>query len=87
MFAIQCIGKAKELHHADKHVTTVKHRFDNKKSLSHVKTADAFLKQIRTYEDFALNADDAETRIAMCKIVAETWSSQRAEKLFGLRER
>lgn len=87
LFAIQCIGKAKTIHHADKHVTTVKHRFDNKQSLSHVKTADLFLKQIRTYEDFAINADDEETRIAMCKIVAETWSSQRAEMLFGRRVR
>lgn len=87
LFALQCIGKAKTLHHADKEIVTVRHRFDNKESLSHKKTTDDLMKQIRTYEDFAIRSDDEETRVAMCNIISELWASQRVENLIGRRKR
>ena len=52
LFILECLAKGAYINHADRNVVAVMHRFDNKKSLSHVKTVQDIIKQIRTYEAF-----------------------------------
>lgn len=66
MFVLECLRADGRIHHAKHSVTVVIHRFDNKGSLSHVKTAEDVIVQIHAYEAF-LNKQDT---IALKKIVS-----------------
>ena len=52
LFILECLAKGAYINHAERNVVAVMHRFGNKKSLSHVKTVQDIIKQIREYEAF-----------------------------------
>lgn len=62
---------------------TVVHHFDNKKSLSHVKTAEDLFTQIHAYEEFLLEQDDPEMRRAVCLTIADLWENPRMLRLMS----
>lgn len=66
LFVLECLAKEGRIFHAEKNQTTVKHRFDNKSSLSRSKTLSDIVKQIRAYEDFLLRQDNQMMRVAVC---------------------
>ena len=83
LFVLECMAAEKRLIHAERQAVIVKHRFDNKNSLSHVKDGVALIKQVRAYEDFILTQEDPDARQATCDILAELWTSQRFKELLG----
>lgn len=50
LFNLECFNKCEGIQHADTEMTTVKHRFDNKQSLSHIKTKEDIYHQMELYE-------------------------------------
>lgn len=86
LFVLATLAVDHRIHHADKRVVAVKHRFDNKQSLSHVKTAQDLLDQIHEYEGFLLEQTDPMVRVATIKEISILWDSPRVEKLIGLKE-
>ena len=73
LFIFECLAKDGTIYHANRKTTTVKHRFDNKNSLSQSKTLPDVVKQLRAYEDFLLRQDGADVRVAVCKEMAKLW--------------
>lgn len=86
LFNLECLARTGYIQHADKLLTTTKHRFENKESLSHVKDADALLKQIHAYEAFLLKQGDPVMRQLLCNMIADLWTNGRTMKLIGLKE-
>ena len=87
LFNLECIARDGRIQHASHSIAVVRHRFDNKESLSHLKTAEALLLQIRAYEDFTFRQTDPMIRQLMCSLIAELWESPRAKMLIGLKEK
>ena len=83
MFVLECLKKDPRIHHGEKRQTTVKHRFDNKESLSHVKTGKDLMKQVHTYEKFLQKQTDPELRKFVIKEIAKLWSSKTFERSLG----
>lgn len=77
LFVLECLAKDDYIHHASRNVTAVKHRFDNKQSLSHIKTLDDLITYIHKLEAFALRTDNKAVALAGCRILAENWTSPR----------
>ena len=73
LFVFECLAKDGTIYHADKEATVVKHRFDNKNSLSQSKTLLDIVKQLRAYEDFLLRQDGPAIRVAVCQEMAKLW--------------
>lgn len=86
LFVLEVLSIDHNIHHADKRVCAVKHRFDNKQSLSHIKTAEALLEQIHVYEDFMLRQTDPLVRVATIKEISNLWALPRVEKIIGFQE-
>lgn len=76
MFNLECLARDDRIHHGEKHATTVKHRFENKQSLSKVKTTSDMIKQVHQYEKFMLKQKDPKLRRFLCKELARLWSSK-----------
>lgn len=74
MFALECFIKDNYIHHADKNDVAVKHRFDNKQSLSHVKKPEDIYKQVQAYEAFFHKQTDKTVRIVLAQEIAGLWS-------------
>lgn len=74
LFVLECLAKDGRIFHADKHDTTVKHRFENKNSLSRSKTLTDIVKQLHAYEDFLLAEDDPDLRVAVCEEMGRLWN-------------
>ena len=83
LFILECLSKGAYIYHADKQAVAVVHSFVNSESLSKVKTADDLLKQIRVYEEFMLNQERPEMRVAMCKELSRLWGSETFARSFG----
>ena len=83
MFVLECLAKDKRIHHASKHMTTVMHRFDNKQSLSHVKTTKDLIKQVHQYEKFMQRQKDPDLKWFMCQELARLWSSPTFKRAFA----
>lgn len=73
LFVLECLAKDPLLHHAERGLTAVKHRFDNQNSLSHIKTEADIIEQIHAYENFMLRQNDPTIRLAVCKEIATLW--------------
>ena len=73
LFILECLAKDNYIHHADKDVVAVKHRFDNAQSLSHVKTADDVYKQIVAYGAYWARQTDKLTRIEVAQEIIKLW--------------
>ena len=86
LFVLATLAVDHRIHHADKRVVAVKHNFDNKNSLSHMKTAQDLLNQIHEYEGFLLEQEDPAVRVATIKEISNLWAHPRVEKLIGLKE-
>ena len=87
LFNLECLARAGRIQHASHSIAVVKHRFDNKESLSHLKTAEALMLQIRAYEDFLFRQSDPMIRQMMCSLIAELWTHPRVLQLIGLKEK
>lgn len=72
MFVLECLAKDPRIHHGSKHMLAVIHRFDNKESLSHVKTDKDIIKQIHAYEKFMQKQDD-ELKAVVCQELQKLW--------------
>ena len=81
LFVLECLAKKNSLHHADSNVFTVRHRIENRGSLSHRKTARDVVKQIQRYEEFLLRQDDKIFWIMLCREFRKLW-----ERVEGLVE-
>lgn len=86
LFNLRCLAADNRIHHADVSLTAVIHHFENKQSLSKVKTAGDLLDHIRSLEDFIILQDDPTIRGAVCDIISEHWKSKSFKKLLGLQE-
>ena len=83
MFVLECLAKDGRIHHGSKHMLAVMHRFDNKESLSHVKTTKDMIKQVHQYEKFMLKQKDQKMKRFICKELARLWNSKTFECAFA----
>lgn len=83
LFILECLAKDGRIHHAPKHITTVKHRFDNKQSLSHIKKDKDIIKQVKAYEDFLLRQTDPAVKLFVVKELGRLWTSKSFERTLG----
>lgn len=86
MFNLECLAKDSRIHHGTRNMATVLHRFDNKESLSHIKTVSDMIKQAHEYEKFILRQTDPRLRMFVCKELARIWDSRTFAREFGSRE-
>ena len=86
LFVLECLAKDDYIHHAPKNITTVKHRFDNPKSLSRIKKEKDIFKYVRELESFIRRQDDPIIRQAVCQILSDDWKSDTYMKTIGLRD-
>lgn len=73
MFVLECLARNGRIHHGSKHMVAVLHRFDNKQSLSRIKTVDDLILQAHRYEKFMLRQTDLDIRILVCREIATIW--------------
>lgn len=81
LFILECLVRDDYIHHAKSGLSIVKHRFDNKQSLSHIKTERDILKQIHAYEEFWERQDDPKVKIATCKEISLLWGVRMVKAL------
>lgn len=81
LFALECFAKDGYIHHGDGYLAAVKHRFDNKQSLSHIKTPDDIRMQIRAHEEFFDRQTDPAIQADLCGIIASQWNDALAKRL------
>lgn len=81
LFMLECLARDERIHHADLRETTVKHRFDNKQSLSHIKTAADLVKQADVYESF-MKHQDGKMKAVACSELSKVW--EKAAEEYGL---
>ena len=73
MFILECLAKDNRIHHGEINAITTIHRFDNKGSLSHVKTAEDIIKYIRAYEKFMFKQDDVALKRLIFNELSLLW--------------
>ena len=83
MFNLECFAKGAYVHCGDRMVTAVRHRFDNDKSLSHIKTGPDILKQIHSYLAFLERQTDPKLRLFMCFELMRLFSTKRLQILIS----
>ena len=76
LFILELLAKGSRIHHTDKLIVAVKHRFDNRESLSHIKTAEDIYKQLQAYEEFWHEQTDSDVRIAVALEIANLWKTR-----------
>lgn len=77
MFVLECLEISEVIHHAERNATTTIHRFDNKQSLSHIKTADDILTMSRAYEEFYERQTDLRMKRDVCIELSKIWERAR----------
>ncbi len=65
LFVMECIAKGTYIHHAGRNVLVVRHNLENMESLSHRKTAQDVIDQIRAYEAFLFRHADMRQFVSM----------------------
>lgn len=73
LFVLECLAKDGRIHHAARNRVTVRHRFDNGQSLSHIKTTEDIVKQIRAYEAFLFRQDNIYLQHIVCLELSKLW--------------
>ena len=73
LFILEYLLKDSNIYHAEYNVTIVKHYFENKQSLSHLKTPEDVLKQIRAYENFLFKQTSKNMKIVISREIAILW--------------
>lgn len=76
LFVLECLAKDGKIHHTNTSVVAVKHRFDNKQSLSHIKTSKDIIEQIHAYESFLFEQTNTELIKRVCDEIALLWSNR-----------
>lgn len=74
LFVLEYLLKDQDIYHAEYNITIVKHYFENKQSLSHSKTPEDVLKQIRAYEDFLFKQTSQDMKIVVSREIAILWN-------------
>lgn len=74
MFVLECLKKDGRIYHADRHLCTTRHRFDNQESLSHSKTPEDIMIQCHAYEDFLRNTDDNALKLVVSMEMEKLWN-------------
>lgn len=83
LFVLECLATGAYIYHADRQTVAVVHSFINENSLSKVKTTDDLLKQIHVYEEYLLNQERPEMRVAFCKELSRLWGTETFARCFG----
>lgn len=83
MFVLQCLAKEPRIYHAGKHMVAVMHRFDNRASLSKVKTPKDLIKQAHQYERFMMKQKDPDMKLFICDELARLWSGKTFKRAFA----
>lgn len=85
VFVLDCLAHDNRIIHTMTRTVTIMRHFDNKGSLSHVKRMDpiGLMAQTRALEKYIMRTDNADARIAACKILSEHWGSATYLKTFG----
>lgn len=81
LFVLNCLRQDNYIHHADLNVVAVKHRFDNKNSLSHIKTSADIELQLNTYKTFYDEQTDALIKLELAGIIGDLYSTRLARAL------
>lgn len=76
MFVLECLAKDGRIHHGSKHMVAVMHRFDNRQSLSRVKTLDDIVMQARRYERFMMRQKDPGLQLMVCNEISRIWETK-----------
>ena len=74
MFVLECLKKDGRIYHADRHLCTTRHRFENPDSLSHKKTPEDVMIQCRAYEEFLKSTDDNALKLVVAKEMEKLWN-------------
>lgn len=74
MFVLECLKKDGRIYHADRHLCTTRHRFDNQESLSHSKTPEDIMIQCHAYEDFLRKTDDNALKLVVSMEMEKLWN-------------
>ena len=85
IFNLDMLAKDNRIIHTKTNTVTIMRHFDNKQSLSHVKTGEpaGLMAQARALEDFIMRTEDPLARTTACKILSEHWGSQTYLGAFG----
>ena len=75
MFILNCLAKENQIHHAARDLVTVKHIFQNPRSLIRVKADTDIFKYFRELESFVKKQRDPELRRAVCSILSDYWGA------------
>lgn len=73
MFVLECLKRDGRIYHADRHLCTTRHRFENPESLSHKKTPEDVMIQCRAYEEFLRLTDDNALKLVVAKEMEKLW--------------
>jgi len=74
MFVLECLKRDGRIYHADRHLCTTRHRFENPDSLSHKKTPEDVMIQCRAYEEFLKLTDDNALKLVVAKEMEKLWN-------------
>ena len=73
LFSLTCMCKDDHIHHADRKAMILQRRFDNKESLSHIKTAEAIRNSVRAFEDLLDEQKSPLARAAIATAIGDQW--------------
>lgn len=73
MFVLECLAKDGHIHHAGVTQSAVKHRLENKESLSHIKTAADMVRQADAYEAYMKRQKDKLMKAVVSRELAIIW--------------
>lgn len=73
LFVLECLRKDGHIRHAEKNLTTTRHRFDNKESLSHSKTPEDVMLQCDAYEAFLRRQEDPAMKLVVSLELVKLW--------------
>ena len=82
MFVLECLKRDGTIYHADRHLCTTRHRFENPDSLSHKKTPEDVMIQCRAYEEFLKSTDDNALKLVVSKEMEKLW--KRISKMLSI---
>ena len=81
LFALECLIKDNYIHHGDEKQLAVKHRFDNKQSLSHIKTSADIHKQLFVYDELYMKQTDVIVKLDLAREIANLWGIRLVKEL------
>ena len=83
LFVLECLSRGMYIHHGGIEITTVEHIIGDQRSLSHKKTFEDVMKQIRTYLLFMERQKDSDLRVFVAKEIARVLDKQTIQKVIS----